>query len=92
MCSAAGSSSTIWPRRRLGKKSGNGLEAVKWWKQGLKEKVRDYCIDDVKITRELYDFAIKNGKSVKYKDYEGPREIKLDTITMGSPAQGDTPP
>jgi DEAD/DEAH box helicase domain-containing protein len=60
------------------KKSGHGLDAVTWWKQGLKEKVRDYCLDDVKITEELYQYAKKNGH-LKYKDYEGLREIKLDT-------------
>lgn len=63
----------------LGKnKSGNGLEAVEWWKQGLKDKVRDYCIDDVKITVQLYEHAKKKG-GLKYRDYDGLREIKLDT-------------
>ncbi len=63
----------------LGKnKTGKGLDAVTWWKQGLKEKVRDYCLEDVRITRQLYDYAKKNGH-LKYKDYEGVREIKLDT-------------
>jgi uncharacterized protein YprB with RNaseH-like and TPR domain len=61
------------------KKSGSGMDAVVWWKQGLFDKVRDYCLDDVRITRQLYDYALKNG-SLKYKDYEsGTREIKLDT-------------
>jgi DEAD/DEAH box helicase domain-containing protein len=60
------------------KKTGNGLEAITWWEQGLKEKVRDYCLDDVKITAELYEYAKKN-KSLKYRDYDGVREIKLDT-------------
>lgn len=60
------------------KKSGNGLEAVQWWKEGLVEKVRAYCIDDVKITRELYDY-IKKNKSLKYNDYSsGLRELKID--------------
>ncbi len=60
------------------KKSGHGLEAVEWWKQGLYEKVRDYCIDDVKITEELYQHA-KKHKILKYKDFDGVRDIKLDT-------------
>lgn len=60
------------------KKSGSGLEAVKWWAEGQIEKVRAYCIDDVRITKELYDHAKKHG-SLKYKDYDGLREIKLDT-------------
>ena len=60
------------------KKTGHGLEAVEWWKQGLREKVRDYCIADVQITDELYEYAKKKG-SLKYRDYDGVREIKLDT-------------
>ena len=63
----------------LGKgKIGHGLDAQKWWLAGEFEKVREYCLDDVRITKELYDYAKKYG-SLKYKDYEGDREIKLDT-------------
>lgn len=62
----------------LGKgKISDGLEAQEWWKNGEIEKVREYCLDDVRITRELYDYARKH-KSLKYKDFDGPREIKLD--------------
>src|SRR3989338_5196158 len=66
-------------------KTADGLEAVEWWKKGLREKVRDYCLADVAITLELYEYAKKHG-SVKYRDYDlprgkagGVREIKLDT-------------
>lgn len=61
-------------------KSGNGLEAVEWWQQGLVDKVRKYCMDDVKITRDLYDYALKHGK-LKYKDLGGAREFKIDTAS-----------
>ena len=63
------------------KKSGHGLEAVAWWKTGEIDKIIKYCIDDVKITKQVYDYAIANSK-LKYKDF-GPngqiRDIKLDT-------------
>ncbi len=59
-------------------KSADGLKAVEWWQQGLVEKVREYCLQDVKVTRDLFDYALKNG-SVKYKDLRDKREIKLDT-------------
>jgi hypothetical protein len=59
-------------------KKGSGLDSVEWWQQGLVEKVREYCIEDVRLTRELYDYMLKNG-SVKYKDLRDIREIKLDT-------------
>lgn len=66
-------------------KSGNGLEAVTWWKNGEYEKVREYCLDDVRITDELYRYAKKHGK-LKYKDYEGVRDIKLDTSSWEDPS------
>ncbi|MES2226001.1 MAG: ribonuclease H-like domain-containing protein [Patescibacteria group bacterium] len=59
-------------------KGGNGLQAVEWWQQGLVDKVREYCIEDVRITRELYDYALKHG-SLKYKDLSSNREFKIDT-------------
>lgn len=78
------------------KKSGNGLEAQIWWKNGEYEKVKQYCIDDVRITKELYEYAKKN-KHLKYKDYDGVRDIKLDTskwekVPEGAPAITHTLP
>lgn len=71
------------------KKSGHGLEAVTWWKTGEIDKIIKYCIDDVKITKDVYDYAIKNGK-LKYKDF-GPngqiRDIKLDTSNWEKKAE-----
>jgi len=67
----------------LGKnKSGHGLEAVTWWKQGKKEEVKKYCLDDVKITKEIYEYALKNGL-LKYKDGGTIKDIKIDTKKWG---------
>ncbi len=59
-------------------KSGHGLEAVTWWKNGEIEKLKKYCIDDVKVTKDIYDYAMKNG-SLKFKDGPNVKEIKLNT-------------
>ena len=70
----------------LGKsKKGDGLKAVEWWQQGLVEKVREYCIEDVRITRELFEHARTKGV-LKYKDLREIRDIKLDTKSWMSPA------
>ncbi len=63
------------------KKSGNGMEAVYWWRNGEIDKIIKYCIEDVRITKELYDYAIAN-KSLKYKDLGANGaiyEVKLNT-------------
>jgi len=59
-------------------KSGNGLEAVVWWKQGEIDKIRKYCLDDVKITKDVYEYAMKNKKLI-FKEGPFTKEIKLDT-------------
>lgn len=69
----------------LGKgKIGNGLDAVKWWDQGLVEKVIKYCIEDVKITKEVYEYALENNK-LKYSDYGVMKDIPLDTSSWEMP-------
>lgn len=59
-------------------KSGDGLKATVWWQEGKYDLVREYCIEDVRLTRELYDYARKNGH-LKYKDLNQKKDIKLDT-------------
>lgn len=63
----------------LGKgKIGHGLEAIEWWKNGEIEKIIKYCIGDVEITKEVYEYAMKHG-ALKYKEGEAIMEFKLDT-------------
>jgi DEAD/DEAH box helicase domain-containing protein len=63
-------------------KTGEGSKAGEWWKEGEKEKVREYCIEDVRLTRELYEYALANGV-LKYKDLLDIRDIKIDTSLWG---------
>ena len=60
------------------KKSGDGIHANVWWRKGEKQKVVDYCIDDVRLTKELYDFARAQGR-IKYHDGKLLRDLPLDT-------------
>lgn len=58
-------------------KIAHGLDAVKWFDEGKLDLLQQYCEDDVKVTKEIYEYAKKN-KSLKYKDFDGVREVKLD--------------
>jgi DEAD/DEAH box helicase domain-containing protein len=57
-------------------KSGDGLQALKFYKLGQMEELKKYCLDDVRITKELYDYVLKYGKLL-YKDYFETKEIQL---------------
>lgn len=48
-------------------KSGNGLDAIMYYHQGEWDKLRDYCLRDVEVTRDVYDFGLNKGK-VKFKN------------------------
>ncbi|HUQ30260.1 MAG TPA: ribonuclease H-like domain-containing protein [Candidatus Paceibacterota bacterium] len=66
-------------------KSGDGLKAMVWWEEGKYDLVREYCVEDVRLTKELYDYMLKNG-SVKYKDLRDKKEIKIDTSHWSKPS------
>lgn len=42
-------------------KSADGLAAVRWYKTGQMEKIIAYCKQDVKVTKDLYEFGRQNG-------------------------------
>lgn len=64
-------------RATLGiKKEGHGLKAIEYFKNGEMEKLRDYCLSDVKITRELYEYGKKEGK-LYFQDVHAKREIPV---------------
>jgi DEAD/DEAH box helicase domain-containing protein len=57
-------------------KNGNGLEAIRMYRQGRIDELKKYCINDVKITKDVYDYCQKYNKLL-YKDYFDTREIKI---------------
>ncbi len=42
-------------------KSADGLQALKWWKEGKIEEIVRYCRKDVEVTRDLFLYGKKNG-------------------------------
>ena len=43
-------------------KSGSGLDALKWFKEGRFDLITKYCLDDVKLTKEVYDYGKQHGR------------------------------
>lgn len=59
-------------------KTGDGAKAGIWWKEGKFDLVKKYCIEDVRLTRELYDYTLKHGH-LKYKELNKKKDIVIDT-------------
>ncbi len=51
-------------------KSAEGLQAIRWWKEGKIDEIKKYCEQDVRVTKEIYDFGKKN-KQLFYKSLTG---------------------
>ena len=51
-------------------KSADGLQAIKWWKEGKIDEIKKYCEQDVKVTKEIYEFG-KTNRQLFYKSLTG---------------------
>ncbi len=61
-------------------KIGDGLDAVRYFREGKLEELAKYCLEDVRITREIFDYASSYGK-LKYPDLGG--VIKEFMVDLG---------
>ena len=60
------------------KKSADGLQAVRWWREGNIKDIKKYCEQDVNVTKKIFEYALEHGH-VKFKDGARKRDIPLDT-------------
>ena len=70
------------------KKSGHGFLAIEYFRKGEWDKLEKYCLDDVVITKNLYEFALKNQKLL-YKNFSG-KVIDIPLSLSGSPDNAGT--
>lgn len=48
------------------RKSGDGMQALRWYKEGKMDEIKKYCLKDVEITKNLYEFGQKHGHVLFY--------------------------
>ncbi len=42
-------------------KTGDGLDAIRWWREGKIMEIAEYCCFDVKVTKLVHEYAMKHG-------------------------------
>lgn len=48
-------------------KNGHGLDAITYYHEGNWEALEKYCLQDVKVTKEIYEYGLKN-RTLKFKN------------------------
>lgn len=60
-------------------KTASGLDAIKYYNENRWDELKAYCLNDVKVTKEVLDYGIKH-KKIKYTSKFGQhvKQIKVD--------------
>lgn len=57
-------------------KSGSGLDAIRYFRDGEIDKLKKYCLDDVKVTKDVYEYGCKN-KDIFFTSKFGAGKVRV---------------
>ncbi len=80
-------------------KSGTGAEALDLFKENRMDELKRYCLEDVRLTKEIYEYGCREGKvfftsTWDYKTYEIPvswKQTAEATVRKASSGQASFP-
>ncbi len=58
-------------------KSGSGADAIGLYEDGKLQELAEYCLDDVKLTKEVFDYILEQNKML-YTSKDGWLRLSLD--------------
>lgn len=75
------------------RKSGDGLQALRWWKEGRVREIIDYCRTDVRLTRELFLLGRRQGHLLFHNKAGHTVRVPVDwrRFALGPDADGQAP-
>ncbi|MBP9691480.1 ribonuclease H-like domain-containing protein [Candidatus Woesebacteria bacterium] len=59
------------------KKTGHGLMAIDYYKEGKWEELKKYCMDDVMVTKKIFEYGLEH-KEIFYMNELGKVSIPVD--------------
>ena len=66
----ASTSGTVASATLGAEKTADGLQALRWFREGRMLEIAEYCCFDVKVTKLVHEYGAQHGH-VKYKDRFG---------------------
>lgn len=60
-------------------KIGSGLDAIRYYNEGRWDELKAYCLKDVEVTKNVYEYGLKNKKIFYSSRFgQGKKELKVD--------------
>ena len=69
------------------KKSGSGLDAIKYFREGRFDELKKYCLDDVRLTRDLYEHGAKHGELLCASKFGGDPKLAKVSWKIENPEE-----
>lgn len=69
-------------------KTGDGLKAIKLFKEGRIQEIKDYCLQDVRLTRDLYEYAKREHRLYFLSPLGQRKELSIE---IHEPIKSETP-
>jgi hypothetical protein len=66
-------------------KTADGLDAIRWWREGKVLEIAEYCCFDVKVTRLIHEYALKNGELFYMDRFSRKQKIMLNWSDIEKP-------
>jgi hypothetical protein len=61
-------------------KTGDGLEAIRWWREGKIAQIAEYCCFDVKVTRMVHEYGARH-KQLHFTDrFQQKRSVPVEWV------------
>jgi hypothetical protein len=67
-------------------KTGDGLDAIRWWREGRLIEIAEYCCYDVKCTRLVHEYGVKHGRLFYTDRFRQKKAVAVQWAGTGSVA------
>jgi hypothetical protein len=59
-------------------KTGDGLDAIRWWREGRLLEIAEYCCFDVKCTKLVHEFGSENRKLFYHDRFQKRQSVAVE--------------
>jgi len=59
-------------------KTGDGLDAIRWWREGKLAEVAEYCCYDVKCTKLVHEYGVAHRKLFFSDKFQQRKSVAID--------------